>query len=191
MAEINFNEIFRNAFGYEADTRKPAIAQAPDKTTTSNATGQPYYDEDIFGREFFLPIRLDDQLIPFGVMGMNWKKTIVETPMPERGGSVIELVSIDSYTFNIKGILINPGSEFPEAGIIDMKRIWLKNQSITLRSVISDLILSGRSNIRGEDPYGHRVVIKEIKWPAVSGVEHAKPFEMDLVSDLIFDLELK
>lgn len=190
MAEINLNEIFENAFGYNPPA-KVVIEDAPDRIASSTATGQPYYDQDIFGREFFLPLRLDDQLIPFAVLGMTWKKTIISTPMPERGGSVKELISIDDYLFNIKGILINPDNDFPEAGIIDIKRIWVKNASVTLRSVISDLILSGRSDLNKEDPYGHRVVIKEIKWPGVSGVEHAKPFEMELESDLIFDLEIK
>ena len=191
MANIDLNKIFNDAFGYNPPAKLPNIPNAPDELRESKATGQPYYDEDIFGREFFLPVRLDDQLIPFAVMGMTWKKTIVSTAMPERGGSVKELISIDDYMFNIKGILISPDNDFPEAGIIDLKRIWLKNSSVTLRSVISDLILSGRSNIKGEDPYGHRVVVKEIKWPPVSGVEHAKPFEIELESDLIFDLDIK
>jgi hypothetical protein len=191
MAEINLRDIFRAAFGYDAPEKKVVIPPASPRVEKSISTGQPYYDEDVFGREFFLPVRLDGQLLPFAVMSMNWRKTIVSTPMPERGGSVHELISIDDYTFNVKGILINPGNDFPEAWIIDIKRLWLKNQSVTLRSVKSDLVLSGRSNTTGDDPYGHRVIVKEIKWPAVSGVEHALPFEIDLVSDLIFDLEIK
>lgn len=191
MADIDLAAIFQDAFGYKPPRPMPEIEAAPERQEVSEATGQPYYEEDIFGREFFMPVRLDDLLIPFAVVGMTWKKTIVSTPMPERGGSVNELISIDDYLFNIKGLLINPGNEFPESGIIDLKRTWVKNSSVTIRSVITDLILSGRSNVRGEDPYGHRVVIKEIKWPGLTGVEHAKPFDIDLVSDLIFDLEIE
>jgi hypothetical protein len=190
MATINLNDIFKDAFGYKVDTREPIIEANSIPLDYSTATGQPYYDEDVFGREHFLPIKLDGKLIPFAVMGMTWKKTIVSTPMPERGGSVNELVAIDDYLFNIKGILISPDNVFPEDEIIDLKKTWLKGSSVTLRSVLSDLILSGRSNIKGEDYLGHRVLIKEIKWPAVAGVEHAKPFEMELVSDLIFDIEI-
>jgi hypothetical protein len=31
-------------------------------------------------------------------------------------------------------------------------------------------------------------VITEMKWPAVAGTENARPFEMDCISDSIFEL---
>lgn len=183
MATFDLGNMFRDAFGYDPPvTQKPTIPQAPARLEQSSL-GQPYYASDIFGREFFLPVTLNGVLIPFAVLGMTWKKTIVETPMPERGGSVNELISIDDYQFNIKGILINDSNVFPEKEIIDQHDIFKVNASIVMRSVISDIVLSGLSE--------HKVIVKEVKWPTVTGIEHAKPFEMDLKSDMIFDLEIE
>lgn len=190
MAEINLNELFNDAFGYNAPAKMPAIEQATARAEFSNL-GQPYYEDDIFGREFFMPVRLGGVLVSFAVVGCTWKKTFVSTGMPERGGSVKELISIDDYMINIKGILINPGNEWVEAGVMEMFNLFKKNESVTLRCALTDIFLSGKSNDMGDDPDGHKVIIKEIKWPAVAGVQHAKPFEMELESDLIFDLVIK
>ncbi len=182
MAQFDLGEIFRKTFGYEAPvTQTPTIPKAADRQSQSSL-GQPYYATDIFGREFFLPVTINDVLIPFAVLGMTWKKTIVETPMPERGGSVNELISIDDYQFNLKGILIENETVFPEGEIIKQHDLFKVNASRTMRSVISDIVLSGLAD--------HRIIIKEVKWPQVSGIEHVKPFEMDMKSDMIFDLEI-
>jgi hypothetical protein len=145
--------------------------------------GQPYYATDFLGREFFLPVTLNGHLIPFAVLSINEKKTIVETAMPERGGSVKELISIDDYIINLKGILIEEDNIYPEQQIIDIHNIFLLNESIPIRSVLTDIFLNGA--------YNHSVVIKEIKWPANPGVQNAKPFEIDMVADMIFTLEIK
>ena len=177
MAQFDLGDIFRDVFGYDPPTAQPVIQ----RKTASNL-GQPYYATDLFGREFFLPVTLDGILIPFAVLGMTWKKIIVNTPMPERGGSVKEIVSIDDYKFNLKGILIIDEFAFPESEIIKIHDLFTVNKSVPMRSVISDIVLNGTFN--------HAVVIKEIKWPPVTGIEHVKPFEMDLESDSILDLEI-
>lgn len=173
-----FNAAFKNAFGLV----QPIIPKAPARIEQSSQ-GQPYYATDALGREFFLPIRLDGYLVPFAVMSVNCKKTIVKTPMPERGGSVKELISLDDYVFNIKGLIINEVNEYPEADIIAIHDIFKKNASVSLRSVLSDIFLNG--------DFDHNVTIKELKWPANAAVEHAKPFEMECESDMIFTLEVK
>ncbi len=189
MGELNFKEVFNNAFGYNPPAKVASIEQAPERVANSNL-GQPYYDTDLFGREFFLPVKLNGVLLPFAVIGCTWKKTFVNTAMPERGGSVHELISIDDFSINIKGILVNPDNVWVEDGVTDMFAIFKKNQSVTLRSALTDIFLSGKSDDKGKDEIGHRVIIKEIKWPAVAGVEHAKPFEIECESDMIFDLEI-
>lgn len=198
MITIDFQNLFADIWGYsppepriepteegEYEQRSVSIPTAPERKTNSSL-GQPYFDSDPFGREFFMPVRIDGMLIPFAVISMNWRKTIVDTMMPERGGSVLEMISLNNYTFNIKGIFINEENEFPEEQIIQLRDLWKKNTSVEMRSVISDIVLTGQA----DDTTGHKVAIREIAWPAVSGIEHAKPFEMDLISDTIFDLEL-
>ncbi len=196
---FDFKEMFRDSFGYDAPavykSQNPKIEEKPERAKFSNL-GAPYYDEDMFGREFFMPVRINGMLIPFAVISCSWKKTIISTPLVERGGTVKEMISIDDYPINIKGILINPGDDWPEAGVLEMFSLFKINESLTMRSALTDIFLSGNSrDINGGDKWGsssdtdgHKVIIKEIKRPAVSGVEHAKPFEMDLESDLIYDL---
>lgn len=180
MAEFNLDKVFRDAFGYQPPTTTFSVAKAPDKKM-STAKGQKLYAEDLAGREFFLPVEINDVLIPFAVMSMNWRKTIVSTPMPERGGSVHELISIDDYTFNIKGLLVDEDGFFPEQGIVDLHDVFLLNKSLRMKSALSAIVLQN----------GEQVIIKDVKWPHTPGVEHVKAFEIELESDQIFELELK
>jgi hypothetical protein len=182
MAENKFkiSDIFRNQFGYEA----PQKFVVPDATAkpTQSSLGQPYYKEDLYGREFFLPITLDGIVLPFAVVGVSEKKTFVETPMVEREGTVTEMISADDVVFSIKGIILDEDGNFPEADIIKLRSIYKKNQSVELRSALTDIFLNGI--------YGHRVIIKNLDWPESAGIEHAKPFSMQLKSDQIFELKI-
>jgi len=179
--QFELANIYRNAFGQEPP-QKPEIKPAATRSETSDL-GSRYFETDLFGIEHFLPVTINDVLIPYAVLGMTWKKKIVTTDMPERGGSVKELISIDDYEFNLKGIVISADRDFPENQMQELFDLFKINQSITMRSVLSDIVLSGENQ--------HRVVIKNIKWPQVSGIEHAKPFEMELESDMVLELELK
>lgn len=194
MPEFEIKDIFKQAFGYDAP-RSFTIAKAPERKSMSGL-GQPFYGEDSYGREHFLPVTINGYMIPFAVISINEKKTIVSTAMPERGGSVHEIISVDDYAINIKGILINDDNEFPEKEISEIHKLFEKNNSLELRSALTDIFLRG-GNPEVDDKTGkkvpkdqlHQVVIKEVKWPAVSGVEHAKPFEIECASDMIFTLE--
>lgn len=175
--EFSISKIYRDAFGYEMPGEF-TIPTAADKLDNSSL-GSQYYQSDALGREFFLPVTIDGYLIPFAVVSVTEKKTIVSTPMPERGGTVKELISIDDYEINIKGILLQ--ETFPEKEMRQVHDLFLQNRSLSIRSVITDIFLKGE--------YEHKAVIKSINWPAVSGVEHAKPFEISMESDMIFVLD--
>jgi hypothetical protein len=179
MADFNLGDIFRKSFGYEPPVFE--LPEAPGRIEASSLGGR-YFDTDLLGREFFLPVQLDGYLLPFAVIGITCKKTIISTAMPERGGTVKELISIDDYLINVKGILINDSNEFPESMLIDLHELFLKNQSLELQCVLTDIFLKGG--------FEQKVVIRDLKFPTVTGVEHARVFEMDLESDMIFDLEI-
>lgn len=174
--ELDLQQIFKSAFGYDA---APMTFHLERKEMSN--LGQRYYGTDLLGREHFLPVRLNNYLLPFAVIGMTCRKNIVSTPMPMRGGSIHELISIEDYQFNIKGIVLTEDNSFPESQIKDVYKLFEKNASLELRSVLTDIVLNGA--------YNHSVVITEIKWPTVTGVEHAKPFEMELEGDMAFTLE--
>jgi hypothetical protein len=181
--QFDIGKIYQKVWGYEPpEPQVFKIPAAPERKLTSNLGGSPFFDTDLNGMEHNIPVRIDGYLLPFAIITMNWKKTIIETAMPERGGSVNELISLDDYEFNIKGLFVNDDGSFPEQGIIDIRDIWLKNSSIEMRSVVSDIVLNGA--------YHQKVIIKDITWPATPGVEHVKAFEINVKSDMIFDLEL-
>lgn len=175
--EFSIKDIFRSAFGYEPPADF-SIPQSAGRKQNSDL-GQAFYKEDAQGREFFIPVELDGYILPFAVISVSEKKTFVSTAMPERGGSVHELISVDDYSINIKGIMMQ--EDFPERDMIDLHKIFLKDAAVTLRSVITDIFLTGDSE--------HKVIIKSISWPATSGNEHAKPFEIECESDSIFVLD--
>jgi len=182
MSTFNLSAIFKQSFGYEMPEEQFKIEQATNRLEQASLGGR-YYGSDVFGREFFLPVQLDGYVLPFAVVSVNCKKIIVSTPLPERGGSVKELISIDDYMINLKGIVINDTNVFPESQIIDLHELFLKNRSINMQCVLTDIFLNGA--------FDQRVVIKDLKFPPISGVEHARPFEMELESDMNFELLLK
>lgn len=188
MPEFEIAKVFKDAFGYEAP-RKFSTPAADERKETSDL-GQSFYGVDALGREHFLPVRINDYLVPFAVISINAKKTIVSTPMPERGGSVHEIISVDDYAINIKGILINDDNNFPEKEIANIHKLFEVNNSVELRSALTDIFLRGGNRTSEQlNDLLHQVVIKQVNYPAVSGVEHAKPFEIVCESDMIFTLE--
>lgn len=193
MAQLNLTTIFQKAFGYAPpDNKKFEVPQAPARVETSSL-GQPYYATDILGREFFMPVRFQgaivigaliqpfDFLVPFATISAVEKKTIVETPMPQRGGAVNELISLDDYLFTIKGVFVSDDNTFPEDGVKSLHDIFSVNQSITVHNVITDIFLNGL--------FENRILIKEIKWPSADTIENAQAFQIEAKSDMIFTLE--
>jgi hypothetical protein len=182
MAENKFSisEIYGTAHQQDLP-QKFSVPVAANKPTHAQL-GSPYYKEDLSGREFFLPITLDGMVIPFAVVGITEKKTLVETALVERGGTVTEMISADDVIINIKGILLNEDGIFPEDEIVKLRAIAQKNESVELRSAFTDIFLSGK--------YNHKVIIKNLDWAENAGVEHAKGFSMQCKSDAIFTLEV-
>lgn len=188
MPEFNIKDIFKNVFGYDAPPDFK-IEKAAERKEMSDL-GQPFYGSDAYGREHFLPVFINGKLLPFAVISINTKKTIVTTPMVERGGSVHEIVSIDDFDINIKGILISDENVFPEKDIADLHKLFEVNTSVELRSALTDIFLKG-GNLDNDtlSDQLHQVVIKNINYPAVAGIEQAKPFEIVCESDMIFTME--
>ncbi|HLO38372.1 MAG TPA: DUF6046 domain-containing protein [Lacibacter sp.] len=178
MAEFNIDEIFQNAFGYNLP--KPFEISDADIRIEQSSLGQPMYMDDSFGREFFLPVVLDGLMVPFAVVSISCKKTIVKTALVERQGTVKELINTEDYVINIKGIIVRPDDKWPEDDIITLEKLFNKNQSVTLRNALTDIFLKG--------DYEHKVVVQSINFPAMAGIEHAKAFEIECESDAIFTL---
>ena len=188
---INISEIFYKAFGYEMPERQqPEIDMAP-IPARSSSLGQAYSASDAFYRDHFTPIWLtvpssaDGQpaekiLMPFAVIGITAKKTIVGTSLPERGGTVHELISIDDYVIGIKGLFIRSDYTYPESEIIQLKNLYEKNTSVIMQGVLPAIFLNG--------VWEEKVIIRDMRLNPIAGVTHAVPFEMTCESDMAFDL---
>ncbi|MBK6819839.1 MAG: hypothetical protein IPG85_09755 [Bacteroidetes bacterium] len=127
-----------------------------------------------------MPVTLGDE-VGYPIIRILGAQHSGETPMTERKGSAIEIISQDNWKIYIRGFLFNHDREYPEEDIYKLKELFEKNESVVIRSVLTDLFLIA------ED----RVVITDINFPEVTGIEHVKPYEINLISDSIFDLEIE
>lgn len=118
------------------------------------------------------------------IISITGKKTIVETPLIGKKGTVKELISVDDY--EIKLVAVVAGDDYPEEKIQEIVKLYEINESLKMNCVVSDYFLHAKM---GEDG-GDRVVIKNIEVAAVEGVEDMQVITMTLLSDQNFELEI-
>lgn len=137
---------------------------------------------DAQGRYYFLPVFLEHKgksyEIPNALISFTGKKTIVETPMVGRKGSVKELISIDDYEIKIQATVQD--KDFPEAALFELNEIYNINESITLKCALTNLFLMADD----------KVVIKSIDIADMKGKENFSVFTMELITDQSFVLTI-
>ena len=119
-----------------------------------------------------LTVEFDD-----AVVSVSAKKTIVETALVGRKGTVKELISIDDYEINLVAVVA--ADDYPEQEVQKIIRLWEVNESVKMSCAITDYFL------KDDD----RVVIKSLDFPAMEGNEEMQAVTMKLVSDSPFELE--
>ena len=113
--------------------------------------GSPYYTKDALGMEYYMPVTisypdtgqqgnglvtgnsqgvLKKWDLPYPVISISSRKTIIETPLTERRGTVKELVNIQDYEITIKGFLITGANEFPESDVTTLRNIYEQNAAL-------------------------------------------------------------
>ncbi len=148
--------------------------------------------EQYLGRDIFLPIRFYDESkelmhLPYSVISVSSKKTIIKTSLSERKGTVKEHYSVDDYSISIKGFLISQDRKFPEAELIVLKELYELASAIKIENALTNIFLTDPELTRDEQ---RRVVIASLQLPEVQGGrEHVRPFALELESDTIFSLE--
>ena len=134
------------------------------------------------GVYYFMPVTFEHEGATWelddAVVSVTAKKTIIETPLIGRQGTVKELISIDDY--EIKLVAVISGDDYPEQEVMDIVRLFEINENIKMVSAITDYFL------KDED----RVVIKSMDFPALEGVEDMQVITMSLASDQNFELEI-
>lgn len=175
----------------------------PETFTTKYFTdgGTPIRKSNYLGRYYFMPVYIssanidfatpDEHIgttkkigfeIPHAVISITGKKTIVETPLTGRSGTVKELISTDDYEISITGVIeSNDRINYPEAEVAMMKQLFEMNQSVELISALSDIVLGNNT----------KIVLKSCNFPVSGAVEYAQVVEFTAVSDQPFELEIK
>ena len=166
---------------YKADGYEYPGEQASEKT--SSDFGSTLRKKDAQGRWYFMPIvpehKGTEYEIPNAVISIRGKKSIVETAMVGRKGTVKELISVDDYEIRIAGVCLDV--DFPDQQINALNELYNINESVTLKCALTDIFLDE------ED----KVVIKSIDFAEMKGCETAQVFTMELVTDRSFELILE
>jgi hypothetical protein len=205
MASQNFDiaSLFERAFGYKQglpfDSSKIVPPQYLEATPYENV---PQTDEtefskfrqmrlqlggNVLGQPLFMPVGFDVDgelvLLPNEpTLQVSVKKIVVKTQLvgSKRDGTVKELISLDDYEIVLRGIAISTTSKkvFPEDDIFKIHELFLKNKSVS--------IISGLTALLGIN----KVVIESFDLPTMIGIQHAQAYELKMVSDADWFLEL-
>lgn len=144
--------------------------------------------DELLGRHYFMPVYLKSSLdtkekleLPIATISIKGKKTIVETPLTGRRGSVKELISVDDYEISLHGVIMGADGNYPEDEIRKFAERYELNESMELISGLSDIVL------KQDD----RIVIKSIDFPEVGRFENMQVISMTAVTDSSIDLVIK
>jgi hypothetical protein len=181
------------------------------RTEYGKANNAPYYRVDeVLGREVYMPIELiyDDETqdngtvqsagiaIASGPSGslksiylpnaivcgdIHLSKTVVDTALTERRGSVSELITINNFRIQVKGCLINPVNEFPEDLFTAMNSLFESCQPVQVNNVVTDILFQRFGGSR-------LATVRNLRFYQSPGVKHVVPYELELVSELPFSL---
>lgn len=182
-SEYNLQDLFAKQFGY----RPPDYDIDPKDVKLKSEAGKygSYYAQDALGRDVFMPVTLGGLFLPYTWIRVSGSKTIIETPMTEIRGTVKEYICTDDYVFNLKGFVIGHDGKFPEKDIEDLKTLFERNEALEIKCILTDIFL-----LTPEQGGQDNVVIRTFDLDENPGNEHVRAFEMNLVSDQAFELEI-
>lgn len=128
----------------------------------------------------FMPIVLGGVQLWGPQIRIVGRKTIIETPLVERKGSVKEIISTDDYIISIRGTIKRQDGLWPEEELARLIELYERNEALEIESAITNRILNG-------DEY---VVITNLQLPGKPGFTESIDFEIECVVDIPFELEL-
>jgi hypothetical protein len=205
MAEISLSlaTLFEQTFGYKTLAFEPKFEKVTGRNERKEqgVGGSAYYATDASGVEYYMPVTLiytetngrstdtnDDATLkrwnlPYPVISIECKKTIIETALAGRNGTVKELIGAQDYVITIKGVIVGANNEFPEESMSTLRSIYEQNIALSIECPLTDIFLL-RPNRNGSD----KVVMSELKLPVVTGVKNIRAYELKLLSDEAFNL---
>lgn len=193
MVSFDINYILATVYGkigmpfpnFPADSAISPIAGSFNESLTSvkndrSLFDKPLYRENALGRPEFLPATLENIALPNSLVSISGKKKIQETEMVGADGSVKEIINTEDYTIKIICTEIYPDNTWPEKTLHAIRDLYRRNNTLTLQCPLTDIFLQAKDN----------VVITSISLPDMMGIENAQVFEIHLVSDTYFELEI-
>jgi hypothetical protein len=153
------------------------------------------------GTPLFFPMKIDGVQLPNApLITVSAMKHVVKTPVAGRDFTVKEIVSLDDYKINLKGIATNYDAingvaknkeglvyeDYPEDWLILLNNLYRRKRSEKANDTISLPVECELLRMLGI----HYVVIEKISFPAMAGVQSALAYEMELVSDEHIELQL-
>jgi hypothetical protein len=153
------------------------------------------------GTPLFFPMTIDGVLLPNApLITVSAVKNVVKTPVAGRDYTVKEIVSLDDYKINIKGIATNYDpingvakntsstvyEEFPEDWLVLLNNLYKRKQSEKTKDTISLPVQCDFLRMLGI----HYIVIERISFPPMVGVQSALAYELEAVSDENIELVL-
>ena len=168
--------LFANQFGVAPVQLD--IAPADNQFDKQSVLGSPYYEQvqdgnGLLGKYVYLPVRIAGVLIPYAVVSISGSKTIVETPLVARRGTVKEQIALEDYRISVKGFFISQTNTLPDKEIQQLKQLYERADSLIFRNALTDIFLTDND----------KVVIKTLDLPEVVGKPSYRPFTMELVTD--------
>ncbi len=121
--------------------------------------------------------------LPYPVISIRSSKTIIQTPLTERRGTVKEFININDYEITIKGFVINKTNDYPEETLSILRDLNELGEAVQVACPALDLFLK-RPGRKGSD----HVVISSFNVIENRGVKNVRPYEMTLISDEPFNL---
>jgi hypothetical protein len=194
--KFNVAELLKSAIGYKgipfpgaffpsvppryiADDYTAEPGSENEQKTHSNL-GSLLRKRDAQGKWYFLPVIFEhkgkEYEIPNAVISLTGKKTIVETPLTGRKGTVKELISVNDYEISIAGVAID--ADFPETQIAELNELYNINEAVTLKCALTDIFMEE------ED----KVVIKSLDFAEMKGTDTAQLIKISAVTDRSFEL---
>lgn len=172
---FDINTLYKNVFGYVGLPFPNGEISINPFSGLENVTKR-----DLMGRPVPMPVHLNDTELPNAVISLTGKKTIVETPLTGSvlRGTVKELVSVDDYKIQIRGIIVNTSDEaYPEDYVLRLRELFELRESVSIDSPICELF-----DIE-------EMVITDFNLPEIRGM-HYQAYEINGLSDDDFTTEL-
>lgn len=150
---------------------------------TVSEYGTPLRKKDASGRWYFMPVTLihkdEAYEIPNAVISFTGKKTIVETPMVGRQGSVKELIGLDDYEIGVQGVALS--DDFPQEALERLHELYTINESVSLQCALTDVFLDKDD----------KVIIRSVELSDMHGTESFVTIKISLVTDRSFELKIE